>query len=322
MIPAVDLNLMLVLHTVLAERNVARAAARLHVTPSAVSNALARLRDLLGDPLVTRQGRGVVPTPRAAEIAPGIARAIQEIERALLSAPFDAASCTRAFTLAVADLGQIAWVPRLANAMRREMPLAQLRIIGIDALLSLGDLGSSEVDLHVGIPAKGPGIHVAALFEEKTALVARRGHPLAARRLSRRALADLRHVRVEMVPGRNLKDPFAALFARSGAPRQVAVTVPSFTTAAEVVAQSDLVTMMPSSFVAAKGEALGLCTLASPLAPHAIPLAMCWHERTHADAAARAFRTLVRAVIGEVLGPTPPGSPARRASSRARASTS
>src|SRR6478672_1885357 len=142
MIPAIDLNLLLVLHTVLAERNVARAAAKLHVTPSAVSNALARLRDALGDPVVTRKGRGVVPTPRALEIAPGLARAMQEIEQVFLSAPFEPASCNRAFTLAVADLGQVTWVPRLAEAMRRAMPLARLRVIGIEALLSLGDLGS------------------------------------------------------------------------------------------------------------------------------------------------------------------------------------
>src|SRR5437899_1310410 len=136
MIASIDLNLVLVLHTVLAERNVARTAERLHVTPSAVSNSLARLRDILGDPLVTRKGRGVVPTPRAAAIAPGIARAIHEIEAAVLATPFDAASTTRTFTLAVADIGQITWVPHLANLFRRTMPHAKLRIIGIDALLS------------------------------------------------------------------------------------------------------------------------------------------------------------------------------------------
>src|ERR1700730_10966398 len=91
-IASIDLNLMFVLHTVLAEQNVARAAARLHVTPSAVSNALARLRDALGDPLVNRKGRGIVPPPRATELAPVIARAIRDLELALVAAPFDAAS--------------------------------------------------------------------------------------------------------------------------------------------------------------------------------------------------------------------------------------
>src|SRR5882762_5030151 len=196
---------MFVLHTVLAERNVARAAERLHVTPSAVSNALARLRDVLGDPLVTRKGRGIVPTPRATELAPAIARAMHEFEQALQKGPFDAASCTRTFTLAVADAGQITWVPRIATAMTRELPKAHLRVVGIDSLVSLGDLTSSEIDLHLGVRGKGSGLHVERLFEERLVLVARRGHPALGRRLLSRMLGGLSHVRVDMVPGRNYR---------------------------------------------------------------------------------------------------------------------
>src|SRR5712671_4870497 len=183
-IASIDLNLMLVLHTVLVERNVARAAERLHVTPSAVSNALARLRDVLGDPLVTRKGRGIVPTPRATELAPAIASAIHELEHALQAGPFDAASCTRTFTLAIADAGQITWVPRIAIGMTRELPKAHLRV----------DLTSSEIDLHFGVRGKGAGLHVERLFEERVVLVARRAHPALGKRLSRRMLGGLRHV--------------------------------------------------------------------------------------------------------------------------------
>src|SRR5258708_36059636 len=155
-IAAIDLNLILVLHTVLAERNVARAAERLRVTPSAVSNALARLRDALGDPLVTRKGRGIVPTPRATELAPILARTLHDLDAALVTAPFDAATCTRTFTVAVADVGQVAWIPRLATAMRKGLPLAHLRAVGIDALISLADLPSSHIDLHPRIPPTNP----------------------------------------------------------------------------------------------------------------------------------------------------------------------
>lgn len=297
---SLDLNLLRVLHSVLAERNVARAAERLHVTPSAVSNALGRLREALGDPLVTRKGRGVVPTPRAIELGPVIARALGDLEAALTRAPFDAASCARTFTLAVADVGQVAWVPRLVVAMRRELPLATLRVVGIDALVSLGDLASSEVDVHLGIPGDGPGLYVEPLLEEPNLLVARRAHPAARRKLSRRALGELRHVRVEMVPGKNFKDPFAGLFARANVPRAIAISVPSYSAAAEIVARSDLVTMLPSSLLRAKGPSLGLRALVTPLPPHSTKIAMSWHERTHADPAARAFRAVVRrSVTGE-----------------------
>jgi DNA-binding transcriptional LysR family regulator len=222
---------------------------------------------------------------------------MRELELVLSAAPFEPASCKRTFTLAVADLGQVVWAPRLARAMQREMPLAHLRVVGIDALVSLGDLASSEVDLHVGVAAKGPGLHVERLVAERSALVARRDHPIFARRATRRALGELRHVRVEMVPGKNFRDPFAAAFARASVPRVIVITVPSFTAAAEIVATSDLGTMLPASFLRAKGESLGLREINAPLQAQSIPIAMCWHERTHADPAARAFRALVRGVI-------------------------
>lgn len=296
-IASIDLNLMLVLHTVLTERNVARAAERLHVTPSAVSNQLARLRDALGDPLVTRKGRGIVPTPRAAELAPAIARAIRELEVALAAAPFDRAACTRTFTLAVADVGQVVWVPRIARAMRRELPRAHLRVVGIDALVSLGDLASSEVDLHLGVAGRGPGLHLEVAYADPSLLACRRDHPAADRKLTRGALAGLQHVRVEMVPGKNFRDPHAATFAKAGVPRDVVMTVPTFVAAAEVVAQSDLVTMLPSSLFAVVAPRLGLRALATTLPKHATELSLCWHERTHVDPAARAFRALVRGVV-------------------------
>jgi DNA-binding transcriptional LysR family regulator len=296
----IDLNLLAVLHTVLVERNVARAAARLHVTPSAVSNSLARLREMLGDPLLTRQGRGIVPTPRALELQPMLAAALAELERAVSGAPFEPARCTRTFTLAGADVVQLVWVPSLALALAREMPRARLRVVGIDALVSLGDLASPEVDVHVGIAGKGPGLYVETLREEPSLLVARAAHPAGKKRLSTRALPGLRHVRVEMVPGKGFKDPFASTFARARVERIIALSVPSFSAAAEVVATTDFVTLLPAPLFAAKAKALGLRALSTSLSPHTTRFSLSWHERTHTDPAARAFRALVRrAVAGE-----------------------
>src|SRR5258708_31457701 len=114
-ISRLDLNLLVVLDTVLAERSVARAARRLHVTPSAISNALARLRAALGDPLVTRVGRGIVPTPRAVALAPALQRALLDLELAVAEDVFDPATTTKQFTLAIADAGQIARLPGLLH---------------------------------------------------------------------------------------------------------------------------------------------------------------------------------------------------------------
>jgi DNA-binding transcriptional LysR family regulator len=292
-----DLNLLLVLDTVLRERSVAKAAQKLHVTPSAVSNSLAKLRAALGDPLVTRRGRGIVPTPRATELAPVLKRALNELETAVAQAPFDAASCTRTFTLAMADALQIAWLPRVAAALSRKMPQAGLRVIGIDSLLSLGDLSSSEVDLHVGVRASGPGIHAEALYDEPTLLVMRRSHGGRAINRSRRQLAALRHVAVELAPGRGFRDPVAAAYTRAGIERQVAMTVPSFSAAAAVVTTTELVATLPRSLFVVQGARWGLRAVAGSVPEHTVAIALCWHERTHVDPAAAAFRALVAAAI-------------------------
>lgn len=290
-ISSIDLNLLLVLHTVLVEQHVARAAEKLHVTPSAVSNALARLRGEFGDPLVTRKGRGIVPTPRALELAPQLARAIRELEQVLEAPPFEPATCARTFTLAVADVGQIAWVPKIVAALASALPLARLRVVGIDALVALGDLASPEVDLHVGLAGTGPGLHAEPLVTAPSHLVARGAHPIG-RRPSPAALGRLRHVRVDMVPGRRFADVFASGFAAAGIARDIAVTVPSYAAAAAIVRTSDLVTMLPASLVTRDLRILPL-----PFSPYATKLAMSWHDRTHVDPAARAFRAVVREAI-------------------------
>jgi DNA-binding transcriptional LysR family regulator len=296
---ALDLNLLLVLDTVLQERSVALAAKRLHVTPSAISNGLAKLRVALGDPLVTRRGRGIVPTPRAEELAPALARSLAELERTVTHGPFDSATCTRTFTLAMADAGQVASLPAIAAAFAKAMPHARLRVVGIESLLMLGDLGSTEVDLHFGIRATGPGIHARPLYDEPTVLVARARHPEQRSKLTRQRLGALQHIAIDMAPGRGFRDPIAASYARGRMPRNVALSVPSFAAAAAVAGRTDLVTTLPQSLFATLGRGLGLAAFKGPIPAHAVSMALCWHERTHSDPAAIAFRALVQSALGQ-----------------------
>lgn len=291
-IEAIDLELLKVLHLVLAERGVARAARRLHVTPSAVSNSLSRLRDVLHDPLVTRKGRGIVPTPRATQLAPAIARALHELDIALSGSRFDPATCARTFTLAIADVGQLAFGPRIATRLADELPQARLRMIGIDSLVSLGDLASSEIDLHVGLRGRGSALHFERLYEESTVLIAQRR-----RRVARHALETLHHVAVEMLPGRGLPDAVTEAYRRAGIRRDVVMTVPSFITAAAVVAATDLVATVPASFASAFGARFGVRIVAGPVPERHVEIGLSWHERTHADPASSAFRALVRRAV-------------------------
>jgi DNA-binding transcriptional LysR family regulator len=287
------MNLLVVLDAVLTERSVVRAARRLHVTPPAVSNALARLRAVLGDPLVIRSGRGIVPTPRATELGPTLARTLREIDEAIRGNAFDPAATTRAFTLAIADAGQMVRLPQLAASLSREMPRARLRVVGIDTLLSTGGLAGTEVDVAIAaLPEATPGVHLTTLYEERTVLVARRDHPRAGARISKTQLATLRHIEVEVAPGRGYR-ALPAAYARLGIARDVALVVPSFTAAAAVVAATDFVATVPTSLLQVLGERLGIRAVAVPVPPLSIAIKLAWHDRTDQDPALRAFRDLI-----------------------------
>jgi DNA-binding transcriptional LysR family regulator len=290
---AIDLNLLLVLHTVLAERNVARAARRLSVTPSAVSNALARLRVALDDPLTTRSGRGIVPTPRAAALEPLLARALADIVAAVQGQKFEPKKSDREFTLAVADAGQLARLPRIVAALAEAMPRARLRVVSVDTLHASGGLASTAVDLAIGAGEHTTGVRAEPLYEERIVLVARAGHPVAKTHVTKKALAALRHIEVQVVPGRGSR-PLAASYTALGVTREIAVVVPTFTAAAAVVSATDLVASLPATLVDVFGARLGLRVVATPLRPFTTTINLLWHERTEHDPALRAFRELVK----------------------------
>ena len=292
-----DLNLLLMLDTVLAERSVVRAARRLHVTPSAVSNGLARLRAALEDPLLIRSGRGIVPTPRAAALAPALARALRALEQAVHGDGFDPATTDREFTLAIADAGQVVKLPRVVAALGAEMPRARLRVLSIDTLFALGGLAGTEIDVAIGAGEKGPNIHLLPLFDERVVLVARVAHPRVRGRVTKTELGGLRHVEVQVAPGRGSR-PLAAAYGALGVARDIAVVVPTFTAAAAVVAATDYVASLPASLVDVLGARLGLRQVATPLPPVGTTINLLWHERTQQDPALRAFRDLLTRAAG------------------------
>jgi DNA-binding transcriptional LysR family regulator len=290
---SLDLNLLLVLDTVLAERSVARAAKRLHLTPSAISNALARLRVALGDPLVVRSGRGIVPTPRAVELAPALARALSDLERAVARSVFDPKATARTFTLAIADSGQIVRLPKLASLFSNAMPRAKLRVVGIDTLVSSGGLAGTLVDAAIAaMPDAPPGLRQLPLFDELAILVASRRHPRIRDRVSKSELSSLRHVDVEVLPGRGYRD-LPVHYERLGIERDVVLTVPSFATAAAIVAATDFVATLPVSLVETIGKRLGIRAVPSPVRGITVGLKLAWHERTEDDPAMRLFRSVI-----------------------------
>jgi DNA-binding transcriptional LysR family regulator len=279
-------DLLRVLHLVLQERSATRAARRLHLTQSAVSNALARLRAQLGDRLVVRTGRGLAPTPRAEEMAPLLASAFSDLERAVGRERFDPATCTRTF--AFADTEQFSHLPQLARFFEERLPRATLDLVVTEE--PMGALVTGRADLALGPQeVRGPGLYRRLLYEEQAVRVVRRDHP--AWRRAARADSALPQIAVEVT------DVARARLPTTGG--RVAIRVPTFLAAALAACETDLVATLPVRLARALAPVLRLRVLdvgASPL-----PVFLYWHARTHEDEAMACFRALLVEVTGTAL---------------------
>jgi DNA-binding transcriptional LysR family regulator len=296
-VSALDLNLFVVLHAVLEERSATLAAKRLNVTQSAVSNALARLRTVLGDPLVVRSGRGLVATPRAEELAPIVAQAIAHLERALdRGKAFDATESTRTFTIAAADNHQTSEAPRIAAAFARSLPRAQLRMVSADFLAASDGLASGEIDLaFVPSVMLGEGELGERVFDEHACLVVRRDHPRVRGKLTPKLFNELRHIDVEVVLGRKGVGHRGAEqhWKSVGLERKVAITVPYFTTAAMMASRTDCIAGLPSRAAEVLCRLLPVKIVKPTFPLPSMGISITWHERTDADPGARYFRRVV-----------------------------
>ena len=299
---SIDLNLLLVLHTVLEEQSVVRAAEKLSVTSSAVSNSLARLRTALDDGLLVRRGRRLTPTPRALELAAPLKTALGTLTQAL-DARFDPAVSRRRFTLALSEVDQVCSAPEIAAGLTRRMPQAGLHIVNLDTLAATDGLATGAIDAAMvsapSVPTE-PGMHAMALYEEEGALLVRQAHPVVRHgRISAAQFNALRHVDTWIVLGRPTRGHLVAeaFFARHGLKRDVALIVPNYVTAAMVVATSDLVSAMPARLGQRFRTMLPVRIFSIPGPPLHYQQHLIWHERTHRDPGAMAFRELVRQVM-------------------------
>ena len=274
----VDANLLLVLHLVLRERSATRAARQLHLTQSAVSNALARLRSSLGDRLVVRTGRGLAPTPRAEQMAPLLAAGFGDLERALGREGFDASTCTRTFTFA--DSEEFSQLPRLARVFEQRLPRATLDLaVSEDPLVALA---AGRADVALGPEGmRGPGLYRRLVYQERPVRVVRRGNP--AWRRAARPDSDLPQIAVEVTDATRGRIP--------PRPGRVAMRVPTFLAAALAASETDLVATIPVGLARSLAPLLHLRLL--PFAAPARRVALYWHARTHDDEAMRFFRGLV-----------------------------
>lgn len=293
---AVNLNLLVSLHALLEERSVSRAAARVGLSQSSMSHALGTLRELLGDPLLVRSGRGMAPTPRALELAGTVAHAIASA-RDVFDAPsvFEPATAHARFTLSLPDVAQLVLLPRLLEVLAERAPGVTLRIEPRAHGFEPGALERGDVDLVAAMQRPLPPAFRSedVLPSAPMACLVRRGHPV--KRLTLRRYLALSHL---AVGGPGLMS--RALEAR-GLERNVVVRVPSFLVVPWIVAESDMVATLPRWIAQRFAEALPLDVRPSPIPLEHPPIAMIWHERTEHDPAQRWLRAIGREIARETL---------------------
>ena len=297
-----DLNLLPVLDALLSECSVTAAARRLNLSPSAMSRALTRLRTLTGDPLLVRSGRGLVLTPHAAQLrsqVPGLARQIEDLLRPARQT-LDLAQLDRTFTLRANEGFIDVFGGPFASALARQAPQARVRFV-LKADKEARHLREGLADLEIGVMGRdaGPEMRLQALYRDRFVGVVRAGHPLLDGPVTPQRYVAFGHV-VASRRGR-AQGPVDAALASLGLQRNIQVMVPGFPAALGIARDSDLVALVPKSFLrgstaAGTQGAAGVQTFALPVETPTITISQMWHPSQDADPAHRWLRALTREI--------------------------
>ena len=287
-----DLNLLVTLDVLLAEGSVARAAQRLQLSPSAMSRALARLREATGDPLLVRAGRGLVPTPRALALREQVGQLVQDGAAVLRPAEMlDLKQLVRTFTLRASEGFAENFGPHLIARIGKEAPGVRLRFVQ-KPNKDTTPLRDGTVDLDIGVVGQttGPEVRAQALSRDRFIGVVRRGHPLSRGKITPSRYAAGRHI---VVSRRGLdKGPIDEALKPLGLERQIVTIVGGFATALALVRASDLVASVPERHTG--NLRAGLHSFPLPVPTPEVTVSQLWHPRLDADPAHCWLRACVR----------------------------
>jgi DNA-binding transcriptional LysR family regulator len=286
-----DFNLLVTLDVLLAEGSVARAARRLRLSPSAMSRALARLRETTGDPLLVRAGRGLVPTPRAVELRELTGQLVRDAEAVLRPAvKLNLKQLVRTFTLRTSEGFVENFGATLIARCGAEAPGVRLCFVQKPNKES-ASLRDGNVDLETGVVGNmtNPEVRARTLFRDRFIGVVRMGHALSKGKMTPARYAAAKHISVSRRGlDRGQIDEALKLF---GLERQIAVIVSGFSTALSLARASDLVASVPEQHTG--NLRAGMYSFPLPVAAPEITISLLWHPRLDADPAHRWVRGLV-----------------------------
>jgi DNA-binding transcriptional LysR family regulator len=298
---AVDLNLLPALEALLRRRNVTRAAEDVGLSQPAMSRALQRLRDVLGDPLLARGAGGLAPTPRALELLPQLSAALDALGSVYRAPAFEPRDMRRTFAIAAADAQTVLIAPLLLKRVRTQAPGVDLRFEpygeNLRERMEAGAIDLAFATLATPLP---PGALNEPLVEDRLALVLREGHPGRARAWTLADYAEAAHVTIA-IRGDEESEIDSAL-ARRGAARRIVLRTPHFMAALAAVGASDAVTTISETLARRFAGVFGLALLEPPFADVPLHLSLVGTAARAADPALTWLKGLIREAAAEAFG--------------------
>ena len=302
-----DLNLIPYLVALEDMRNVSRAAERLGVSQPRVSTALGRLREYFNDPLFVRTSRGMEPTPRALALIPAAREALARIEKGMLeSQDFDPATSTQTFSLALSDVGEIVFLPRLLQLFAERAPHANLRSVSLPPAHVERGLESGDIDLAVGYfpDLSGNNFFQQRLFTHRFICLMRSDHPLAGTPLTLDHYISLGHA-VVRAEGRS-QEVLEQFLEKKRIRRRAVLETPHFMSLPFILARTDLIATVPHAIgFAYVSEHASITLVEPPLPLPRFDLRQHWHRKFHNDARTMWLRGVVASLFNDELDEWP-----------------
>jgi len=288
----IDLNLFTVFDAIYREGGITPASKRLHLSQSAVSHALARLREVLNDPLFERHGNEMIPTPRARELAGTINQSLGGLEKALHRADaFNPSTLHRSFVVAMRESHETTFLPPLTELLSREAPGVSIATVRIERRDVEDDLQSGDLDIAVDMALPvSTEIRRHRVSAEPLVVLARKDHPSVRGALDLATYLGMEHVLVTgRRRGRGLED---AALQRLNVERSIRVRCQQHAAANEIVGRSDLLATMPRNYAEHVNKHTGNQVLPFPAEEPTLELFVYWHANVEDDPGHRWFRTL------------------------------
>lgn len=302
-----DLNLIPYLVALDETRNVSRAGDLLGVSQPRVSAALGRLREHFGDPLFVRTSRGMEPTPRALALVPAARDALAQIRRGLVAPhDFDPATDTSTFSIALSDVGEIVFLPRLLQELARRAPGANLRSVSLPHAEIERGLEAGSVDLAIGYfpDLGGSNFFQQRLFTHRFICLMRRGHPLAGKPLTLEQFLACGHA-VVRAEGRS-QEILEQHLAKARLQRRAVLETPHFMSLPFILGRTDLIATVPHAIGYAYAAEHASITLVEPPLPlPRFDLRQHWHRKYHNDPRTAWLRGMVADLFNDALDEWP-----------------